>query len=140
MKALSLELSILDGEREVKELFEFVINSAKDLTAYQMEQDIFVRVMQIGLAAMKGYFTAKGTGDVGETLPLKDGRVAHKAEAVCGRDYGSVFGKFKAPRTVYRAFARPGVMSLHTQADLPERCYSYLLQEWMDHLSLRESV
>ena len=139
MKALSLERSICEGQREVKELFEFVINHAEEFTAYQMEQDIFAKVMQIGLAAMKGYFAAKGTGDVGERLRLKDGRVASKAEAVCGRDYFSVFGKFKVPRTVYRAFARPGVMPLDAQADLPERCYSYLLQEWMDHLSIRES-
>jgi hypothetical protein len=139
MKALSLERSILEGEREVKELFEFVTNSAEDLTAYQMEQHIFARVMQLGLAAMKGYFAAKGTGDVGEALPLHDGTLASKAEALCGRDYFSVFGKFKVPRTVYRAFAKHGVMPLDAQADMPERCYSYLLQEWMDHLGVRDT-
>jgi hypothetical protein len=128
-----------EGEQEVKELFEFVTGQAEAMTAYQMEQDIFTRVMQIGLAAMKCYFAAKGTGDIGKTLSLKDGTVASKADALCGRDYFSVFGKFKVPRTVYRAFARPGVMPLDAQADLPERCYSYLLQEWMDHLSIRES-
>jgi hypothetical protein len=139
MKALSIERSICEGEREVKELFEFVTKQAGDLTAYQMEQHIFTKVMHIGLAAMKGYFAAKGTGDVGETLPLPDGRRARRADALCGRDYFSVFGKFKVPRTVYRAFARPGVMPLDAQADLPERCYSYVLQEWMDHVSIRES-
>ena len=139
MKALSIERSICEGERDVKELFEFITTQADDLTAYQMEQHIFTKVMQIGLAAMKGYFAAKGTGDVGETLSLPDGTVATKADALCGRDYFSVFGKFKVPRTVYRAFARPGMMPLDAQADLPERCYSYLLQEWMDHLSIRES-
>jgi len=69
----------------------------------------------------------------------EDGMVATKGDALCGRDYFSVFGKFKVPRTVYRAYAQPGVMPLDAQADLPERCYSYLLQEWMDHLSIRES-
>lgn len=139
MKALSRERSICEGNQEVKELFEFVTRHAADMTAYQMEQDIFARVMQIGLAAMKCYFAAKGPGDVGDTLLLPDGRVASKAAALCGRDYFSVFGKFTVPRTVYRAFARPGVMPLDAQADLPERCYSYLLQEWMDHVSIRES-
>jgi hypothetical protein len=139
MKALSIERSMCEGERDVKELFEFVIGKAEAMTAYQMEQGIFARVLQIGLAAMKCYFAAKGTGDVGETIPLNDGTVASKADVLCGRDYFSVFGKFKVPRTVYRAFARPGVMPLDAQADVPERCYSYLLQEWMDHLSIRES-
>ena len=126
MKALSVERSICEGEQEVKKLFEFVTGQADVMTAYQMEHDIFAKMMQIGLAAMKCYFAAKGTGDVGETLQLKDGAVASKADALCGRDYFSVFGKFKVPRTVYRAFARPGVMPLDAQADLPERCYSYL--------------
>jgi hypothetical protein len=64
--------------------------------------------------------------------------VATKAKGLCGRKYLSVFGQVAVPRTVYRAYACPGVMPLDAQADLPERCYSYLLQEWMDHLSIRE--
>ena len=139
MKALAVERSICEGEQEVKELFEFVTKNAGDLTAYQMEQHIFVKVMQIGLAAMKGYFAAKGTGDIGEQFVFDDGAVATKHRTFCGRDYVSVVGKFSVPRTVYRAYARPGVMPLDAQADLPERCYSYVLQEWMDHLSIRES-
>jgi hypothetical protein len=139
MKALSVERSICEGERDVKELFEFVSLKAEELMAYQMEQEIFDRVMQIGLAAMKGYFAAKGTGDVGDELVLPDGTLGTKAEALRGRDYFSVFGKFKVPRTAYQRCGRPSVMPLDAQADLPERCYSYLLQEWMDHLSIRES-
>jgi len=139
MKALSIERSICEGNQEVKELFEFVTKKAGEMTAYQMEQHIFAKVMHIGLAAMKGYFAAKGPGDIGETFHFEDGTVATKANGFCGRDYFSVFGKFHVPRTVYRAYARPGVMPLDAQADLPERCYSYLLQEWMDHLSIRES-
>jgi hypothetical protein len=124
MKALSVERSICEGEQEVKELFEFVTKNASDLPAYQMEQDIFAQVMHIGLTAMKCYFAEKGTGDVGNEFVFKDGAVATKGAALCGRDYFSVLGKFSVPRTVYRAYARPGVMPLDAQADLPERCYS----------------
>lgn len=139
MKALSVERSLCEGELEVKELFEFITTHAEEMTACRMEHDIFARVMKIGFAAMKGYFAAKGTGDVGETVVFDDGTVATKCQGFCDRNYFSVFGKFAVPRTVYRAYARPGVMPLDAQADLPERCYSYLLQDWMDHLSIRES-
>ncbi len=139
MKALSVERSICEGNKEVKELFEFVTNHADEMTAYQMEQEIFSRVMQIGFAAMKCYFAEKGTGDVGKELTFDDGTVATKAKGLCEQAYFSVFGKCSVPRTVYRAFARPGVMPLDAQADLPQRCYSYLLQEWMDHLSIRDT-
>ena len=139
MKALSIERSFSEGERHVKELFDFVNTNAEAFTASQMAQDIFDRVMRMGLAAMKGYFAAKGTGEVGDELVLPDGTVATKADALRGRDYFSVFGKFKVPRTAYHRRGRVSVMPLEAQADLPERCSSYLLQEWMDHLSIRES-
>ena len=139
MKALSLERSIQDGEHDVKKLFDFVSQLVNAFTAYQMEQEIFDRVMRVGLAAMKGYFAAKGTGDLGKEFVLPDDTVATKAEGLRGRDYFSVFGKFKVPRTAYQRRGRVSIMPLDAQADLPERCYSYLLQEWMDHLSIRES-
>ena len=76
MKALSIEQSIFEGKQEVKKLFHFVNEHAAESTAYEMEQAIFVRVMRIGLSAMKCYFAQKGTGDVGETIPSPDGGVA----------------------------------------------------------------
>jgi hypothetical protein len=110
MKALSVERSICQGEQDVKELFECVTTYADEMTAYQMEHDIFARVMQIGFAAMKGYFAAKGTGDIGEELVFPDGTVATKRDALCGHAYFSVFGKFTVPRTAYQSYGRASVM------------------------------
>ncbi|MDL1967096.1 MAG: hypothetical protein LWW97_00765 [Deltaproteobacteria bacterium] len=62
MQPYSVKQSIIEGELEVKELFGYAQNNAAQFEAYEMEIDIFARVMQIGLAAMKCYFTEKGTG------------------------------------------------------------------------------
>jgi hypothetical protein len=43
------------------------------------------------------------------------------------------------PRSSYRLEGYWSVMPLDAQADLPQRCYSYLLQELMDFLSIRDS-
>lgn len=139
MQAFTAEESILEGEKEVKEPFGFVRKNAADLEAYKMEQAIFSRVMQIGLAAMKCYFAEKGTGDVGNELILEDGNVLKKEDRFRGWDYFSCFGKLKVPRTYYRLKGKTGVMPLDEKANLPERCYSYLLQEWMDLFSIRDS-
>lgn len=139
MKALSIEKSILEGELKVKDLFEFVCSSAKDCTAYKMEIEILHRVLQIGLIAMKCYFAAKGTGDVGDQLVLDDGTVLKKQSQLKPSQYFSVFGKLSIPRTYYWVDGQPGVMPLDAQADLPKRCYSYLLQKWMNTLSIRDS-
>ena len=88
---------------------------------------------------MKCYFASKGTGDIGAELVLDNGAMLKKVSTLRGRDYFSVFGKIKVPRTYYRSEGVAGVMPLDASADLPERCYSYLLQEWMDTLSIRDS-
>ena len=38
------------------------------MEAYEIEKEIFKRVMKIGLTAMKGYFAVQGTGDIGGKL------------------------------------------------------------------------
>ena len=139
MSAYSMEEMLLEGQMEVNQLFEFVKNSSEAMDAYKMEQAIFDRVMGIGLTAMKGYFAEKGTGDVGNVLELEDGSIMKKENRLLWKNYFSVFGKFEVPRTCYRTNGLKGVMPLDAQANLPERTYSYLLQEWMDLLSIRDS-
>ena len=139
MSPYSVEQSILEGKLKVKQLFEFVMNNAKEMDAYSMEEAIFARIMGIGLAAMKGYFAEKGTGDVGDVLELEDGTILKKEKRLLSQNYFSVFGKLGVPRTCYRTNGCEGVMPLDAQANLPERSYSYLLQEWMDLLSIRDS-
>ncbi|MDM8542078.1 hypothetical protein QUF90_13405 [Desulfococcaceae bacterium HSG9] len=99
MKALSVEQSILDGEKELKELFKYVETDTKSLKAYDMEEEIFSRIMRIGLAVMKCCFAEKGTGDAGAESVLDNRTVLRKESALRGRCYFSVFGEIKVPRT-----------------------------------------
>jgi hypothetical protein len=135
----SIEQRVLEGQLEVNQLFEFVMNNAEAMDAYSMEQAIFSRVMGIGLTVMKGYFAQKGTGDVGDVLKLEDGTTLKKEKRLLWKNYFSVFGKFGVPRTCYRTNGLDGVIPLDAQANLPERSYSYLLQDWMNLLSIRDS-
>ncbi len=52
MQPYSTEQSILAGHIEVKELFQYVQKNAKSFDAYEMERDIFAKVMKIGFSAM----------------------------------------------------------------------------------------
>jgi len=139
MPPYSIEQTILEGELGVKQLFEFVKDNAEQMDAYPMEKAIFSRLMDIGIAAMKCYFAKKGTGDVGNVLELEDGTTLKKEKRLLWKNYFSVFGKLGVPRTCYRGDGLEGVMPLDAQANLPERSYSYLLEEWMDLLSIRDS-
>jgi hypothetical protein len=88
-------------------------------------------LLPIGLAAMTLYFTQRGTGDRGPAITRADGVVLARESKLRRRDYFSLFGKFAVARTCYRMPGEPGIFPLDAQVNLPERCYSYFLQEWM---------
>jgi hypothetical protein len=131
MEALDIETSIAEGEQALQALITFVRENAGQLAAHEAEQGIFKRLLPIGLAAMKLYFAQRGPGDVGPAVTRADGVLLPREKKLRGRDYFSIFGKFKVARTCYRAPAEPGIFPLDAQVNLPERCYSYFLQEWM---------
>jgi hypothetical protein len=131
MDALDVEMSIAEGEQALQALITFAQESAGKLEAHEAEKGIFKRLLPIGLAAMKLYFAQRGTGDVGPAITRADGELLPRQTQLRGRDYFSIFGKFKVARTCYRMPGEPGIFPLDAQVNLPERCYSYFLQEWM---------
>jgi hypothetical protein len=131
MDALDVETSIAEGEQALQALIMFARETAGKLEAHEAEKGIFKRLLPIVLAAMKLYFAQRGTGDVGPAVTRADGVLLPREQKLRGRDYFSFFGKFTVPRTCYRTPAEPGIFPLDAQVNLPERCYSYFLQEWM---------
>ena len=131
MEALDVETSIAEGEQALQALLQFASENAGKLEAHEAEQGIFKRLMPIGLAAMKLYFAQRGTGDLGPAVTRADGILLPREPKLRGRDYGSLFGKFTVARTCYRTPGEPGIFPLDAQVNLPTRCYSYFLQEWM---------
>ena len=131
MDALEVEMSIAEGEQALQALLQFVRESAGTLEAHEAEKGIFKRLLPIGLAAMKLYFAERGTGDVGPAVTRADGVLLPREQKLRGRDYFSLFGKFAVPRTCYRTPGEAGICPLDAQVNLPKRCYSYFLQEWM---------
>jgi hypothetical protein len=131
MDALDVETSIVEGEQALQALLKFVSESAGRLEAHEAEKGIFKRLLPIGLAAMKLYFAQRGTGDVGPAITRADGIILPREKPLRGRDYFSIFGKFKVARTCYRTPGEPGICPLDGEVNLPARCYSYFLQEWM---------
>jgi hypothetical protein len=136
MDALDVEMSIAEGEQALQALLTFARESARKLEAHEAEQGIFKRLLPIGLAAMKLYFAQRGTGDVGPAIMRADGVLLPRENKLRGRDYFALFGKFAVARTCYRLPGEPGIFPLDAQVNLPERCYSYFLQEWMTWLAV----
>ena len=131
MDALDVETSIAEAEQALQALLQFAQEQAGTLEAHEAEKGIFKRLLPIGLAAMKLYFAQRGTGDMGAAITRGDGVTLPQEPTLRGRDDFSLFGKFKVARTCYRTAGEPGIFPLDAQVNLPERCDSYFLQEWM---------
>jgi hypothetical protein len=140
MDALDVEMSIAEGEQALQALLQFAREHAGTLEAHEAEKGIFKRLLPIGLAAMKLYFAQRGTGDVGPAVTRADGVCLPREQTLRGRDYFSLFGKFKVARTCYRTPGAPGIFPLDAQVNLPKRCYSYFLQEWMTWFAVEHPV
>jgi hypothetical protein len=131
MEALDVETSIAAGEQALQVLIKFAREHAGKLEVHEAEKGIFKRLLPMGLAAMKLSCAECGTGDVGPAITRADGRLLTRAKPLRGRDDFSLFGTFAVAWTWYRTAGEPGIFPLDAPVNLPERCYAYVLQEWM---------
>jgi hypothetical protein len=140
MDALDVETSRAEGEQALQALLQFTRESASTLEAHEAETGIFKRLLPMGWAAMKRDFAQRGTGDIGPAIARADGVVLPREQTRRGRDYFALFGKFAVPRTCYRRPGEPGIVPLDAQVNLPERCDSYVLPEWMTVFAVEHPV
>jgi hypothetical protein len=131
MEAREVAMSIAAGEQALQALLQFVRERAGTLEAHEAEQGIFKRLLPIGVAAMPLYCAQRRTGEVGPAVTRADGVILPREQTLRGRDDFSLVGKFAVPRTCDRTPGAPGIFPLEAQVNLPVRCSSSFLQEWM---------
>src|SRR5208337_781850 len=88
------------------------------------------RLLRLGRLLLELFVLATGTGKTGETLIDNDGAVyRYLRDSKC--KYLSIFGEIRIVRAYYAKEGRAGLFPLDARLNLPERKYSYVLQEWM---------
>src|SRR5205807_9876033 len=91
--------------------------------------------------SLAAFFDACGTGDLGATLTLPDGRDVQRLEQRHTRRYVSIFGEFRLARTVYGSREGQALefVPLDNRLQLPASAFSYVLQDWAQGLCVESA-
>ena len=103
---------------------------------HQVEEIIFRDLLVIGRWLLQAFLDMAGTGDVGPTLtvagdsPSDPDQELPRLDQSRKRPYLSIFDEIAIERTCY-GHDRVEAAPLDAQLHLPQRQYSYLLQQWL---------
>lgn len=108
----------------------------------EVERSLFQELLQVGLTLLRAFVAGHGDGDVGPTLTDHDGRTWKRLPGHHTRRYVSVFGIVAdIARCVYgtRAGQKIAAVPLDQRLGLPASDFSYVLEDWVQRLCVKES-
>lgn len=123
----------------VDQLQEVVRTAVEEQTPlHQVEEEIFRHLLAMGYKTLQGMLDQLGHGNVGDECELEDGRRLKRSQELKIREYLSVFGKFSIDRYIYaqREGQKAEFIPLDARLALPESKFSYLLQDFDQHLAV----
>jgi hypothetical protein len=129
--------SIDEGLNTFWTLVERLQNAAdQNQPIHQVEETMFRELLVVGRWLLQAFLDMAGSGDVGPTVtvagdsPTEADQELPRLEATRTRPYLSIFGEISIERTCY-GHDRVEAVPLDAQLHLPQRQYSYLLQQWL---------
>lgn len=113
---------------------------AQELPMHEVEQRVWTQLLTLGRQLLGHFLDQQGTGDVGETVELPDGRVCRRLQGQHSRRYVSIFGEMQISRTVYgtREGQKMDFVPLDHRLQLPQSPFSYVLQDWDQSFCVEE--
>ncbi len=124
-------------DAQFNDLKGYVFGQAQSEQLHGVERGIFRRLLQLGLLLLGAFLEKRGDGRMGDQIRTVDGREL-KYHGSRTAEYFSIFGKLTIRRAYYWAVGPgEGVCPLDALLNLPQRCYSYLLEDWATRLGVR---
>jgi len=123
---------------QILDLLTTALNKAQPV--HEVENGLWDLALQLGRRALGVFLACHGSGDLGPTVTLPDGRPVERLEKLHARRYVSLFGEYLLQRTVYgsREGQTLAFVPLDQRLQLPESAFSYVLQDWDQALAMEE--
>ena len=125
----------------VDELLTIVSHAVGEQTPiHEVESHVLKTLLRAGQTTVQLLVDCLGDGDVGQEHQLPDGTTLQRSTEPQPRPYLSIFGKLDIRQYVYAQ--RPGqavqFVAIAARLALPEGKFSYLLQDWDQHLAMEQ--
>jgi hypothetical protein len=136
------ERQFLKAREAFEQLLHFVRQAEKqNLRIDLLEREALSMLLRVGFEVLEKYIARCGDGDVGETVEQDDGRRLRRSQEPHERRYVSIFGEHHFPRYVYaqREGRKIERLPVDEQLGLPEGDFSYVLQDWLQRFTVKES-
>jgi len=137
---LAKEQAFLKARQLMAQLEQLMESSAADSRRIDLvERELFAGLLKLGLELLSAFVKAEGDGDVGPTVQHDD-KSLRRSQQPAARRYVSIFGELQIKRFVYsqRAKQREHV-PLDARLGLPAGDFSYVLEDWLQRLCVREA-
>lgn len=138
---ISQEKAFLKAQAQLQAICCFVERAATDGQRIdQVERELFSRLLAVGLTLIEAFVAAQGDGDAGAKLEF-DNHLLHRLKDSHTRRYLSIFGELLMKRRVYacREGQKVEQAPLDERLGLPAGEFSYVLEDWLQRLCVKES-
>jgi hypothetical protein len=125
---------LTEFEVSIKVMLEYLAKNTHARPIHEVESELFAMVLATGRAALAAFVEQIGMGDVGDRHVDDEGQ-ARKRHAIRPLTYRSIFGRVTIRRAYYHGDGE-GLCPLDGMLSLPDRSYSYLLQDWLTRMSV----
>jgi len=124
------ERNILKMQDQIADLSQLLLNEWQAMEIHTVEEKIFRALLKIGNTALAAFIEKKGTGEdaYGDEI---------HSYAEKNWKYISIFGSVPIPRAYFwNRAGGSGEFPIDEELNLPEKHYSYLLQNWNQLLAV----
>jgi hypothetical protein len=137
---MAKEQAFLKARELLAALEQLVETSAAESRRIDLvERELFAGLLQLGLQLLSGFVAAAGDGDVGPTLEESE-KTLRRSENTDPRRYVSIFGELTIERYLYAQRAKQQEHApLDARLGLPAGDFSYVLEDWLQRLCVREA-
>jgi hypothetical protein len=106
-----------------------------------VERRLFSMLLDLGRECLELFVKKSGDGDIGDTLETEEYSTLRRSGKKLSRRYQSIFGDIKIERYVYwqREKTKAIVKPLDQKIALPKHEQSYVLEDWLQRLVVKET-